>query len=945
MYDFKTVEKNILEFWQKKQIIEKLRKKLKGKKKYYFLDGPPYTSGRIHMGTAWNQVLKDQVLRYRRMRGFDVWDRGGYDMHGLPTAHKIQARHNLKDKEDIEKFGVDKFVIECKKFSIEMMEQMNKDFDALGVSLDHVDPYMPVTQEYMEGEWWLIKKAHENKRLYLGKKVMTWCYDCETALAKHELEYENVEEDSIFVKFQVEGKKNEYLIIWTTTPWTIAFNLGVMVNPELDYVKAKVGKETWILAKGLAAPVIQTFTDSKLDIKETFKGKKLEGLRYIHPFHDTLKKKYDEIKKESKKAFSVVLSKEFVDLSAGTGLVHMAPGCGPEDYEVGRENKIPPFNNLSEKGVYPDDMGEFAGLNAKKDNQKFTDALDKRGALISSSKVDHDYAHCWRCKNPVIFRATDQWFFKVEDLIPKMLKQSEEIHYTPKEIKQRYQLWLKNIKDNSISRQRYWGTPMPIWVCKKCEDYTVVGSLKELKELTGKIPEDIHIPWIDELTMKCKCGGKKERIPDIIDVWVDAGSASWNCIRFPGKPEFKKKYWPVDLILEATEQTRLWFYMLQLVSNIALGENCFKAMYTHGMIRDVEGVKMSKSLGNIISPDEVLEKFGADTMRLYTITQRAGEDMSFSWEEVKLKYRELDVLLNVTNYLVNYADKLPKTLPKKLNVEDKWILSRLNSTIKEITELLDDNQFDKAPILVEKLFLDLSRKYIKFIRGRTDDTGVFKIIFEVLLNTLKMLSITCPFISEHLYQKLKEKYKLKEESVHMFEWPKHDSKLINKKLEESMDLAGDIIQELLAQREKAQIGVRWPLPKAKITLEDTKAIKQLKEIIQNQTNLKDIDLKEGKKQKIELSTKTTPELEAEGFMRELTRRIQSFRKKARLKMQDDIELVIITDYDLSMWKKEIQKKVGAKTLEITDADLKEDFEFKKPEEIKGKKFEIKFNPI
>jgi isoleucyl-tRNA synthetase len=289
MYDFKNSEQEIREYWKKKKVIETLRKRNKSGKKFYFLDGPPYTSGKIHLGTAWNQVLKDEILRYKRMRGFNVWDRGGYDMHGLPTENAVQKKLGIKEKTEIEKFGIDKFVNECKDFSLKMLKQMNQDFDRLAVSLDHEDPYMPITPEFIEGEWWLIKKAHEKGRLYRGKKVVTWCQNCETALAKHELEYENVTEDSIFVKFKVEGKKDEYLIIWTTTPWTIAYNLGVMANPELDYVKAKVGKEVWILAKGLANLVISNFTDSKFEIIEEFKGEELKGLKYEHPFYKDLK--------------------------------------------------------------------------------------------------------------------------------------------------------------------------------------------------------------------------------------------------------------------------------------------------------------------------------------------------------------------------------------------------------------------------------------------------------------------------------------------------------------------------------------------------------------------------------------------------------------------------------------------------------------------------------
>jgi len=942
MYDFKQIEPKIFDFWKKKKIIERLRKNLKKGKKFYFLDGPPYTSGKIHMGTAWNQVTKDEVLRYKRMRGYDVWDRGGYDMHGLPTAHNIQNKHKLKDKEDIEKYGVDKFVKECKEFAVEGLKKMNKQFDRMAITLEHVDPYMPITNEYMEGEWWLIKKAHEKKRLYQGKKVMTWCAKCETALAKHELEYQNVKDDSIFVKLPVKNKKNEYIIIWTTTPWTIAYNLGVMANPELDYIKAKVGDETWILAKNLAALVIQNFTKHKLEIIEEFKGKKLEGLEYVHPFHDSLKKHYDEIKKNSKKAFTIVMSKEFVNLTAGTGLVHMAPGCGPEDYEVGRDNGIPAFNNLTKQGNYPDDMAEFSGLNAKKDNQKFVDSLEKRGVLIATTKVEHDYAHCWRCKKPVIFRGTNQWFFKVEDLIPKMLKQSEKIKYTPANIKDRYQLWLKNLKDNSITRQRYWGTPLPIWKCKDCGDYTVVGSIKELKKLAGKLPKDLHIPWIDEIMIKCKCGKQKKRVPDIIDVWVDSGTASWNCLRYPGNEKDIKKYWPADLILEATEQTRLWFYMLQLVSNIAFNENCYKAMYTHGMIRDVQGVKMSKSLGNIIPPDEVLDKYGVDTMRLYTITHKAGEDMNFSWEEVKLKYRELDILLNTTNYLINYADKLPKSLPKKLEIEDKWILSRLNSTIEETTKLFDDNRFDLAPQLVEQLFLDLSRKYIKIIRDRSNDPNVFGVIYEVLLNVLKMLSVTCPYLTEHLFQKLKDKYGLKEESVHMCSWPVSNKKKIDKKLENNFDIVFSVIEKGLSERDKEKIGLKWPLAKADVKCSD-KISKDLQKIVLNQLNIKKLSLKKGKEIEMKLDIKITPELEAEGYARQLSRQIQSFRKKLGLQTKDMVETYIIVDEKfkkmIDSQQNFIKERTNSKKLEVVTT-LKETFKNKINFKIKDKKGEI-----
>ncbi len=922
MYNFKQAEQEIFNFWKKKKIIDKLRKRLKGKKKFYFLDGPPYTSGRIHMGTAWNQVLKDEILRYKRMRGFDVWDRGGYDMHGLPTAHKIQAKFNLKDKKEIEKFGIAKFVTECKKFSIEMMEQMNKDFDRLAVSLDHDNAYMPIKNEYIEGEWWLIKKAHENKRLYLGKKVMTWCSNCETALAKHELEYKNLKDNSIFLKFKTHDGK--HLIIWTTTPWTIPFNLAIMVNPEVIYSEIKVENEVWIVAKDRLEDLMK-LVNKKYKIIHEFKGKILRGLKYNHPLENEVD--YKSLKKKYKNVHTVILSKEYVNTESGSGLVHCAPGCGPEDYEVGKEHGIGVFNTLDEKGVFQE---FFKGLTAKKDDDKFIDMLDRKKVLVAKTLIEHEYATCWRCHKPVIFRATNQWFFKIEDLIPKMLKQCEGINYVPKEIKERYQLWIKNLKDNSITRQRYWGAPLPVWKCESCGDYVVVGSAAELKKLSGRLPKDLHKPWIDEIKIKCKCGKQKNRIPDIIDVWVDSGTASWNCLYYPKTIQYKKRFWPVDLILEATEQTRLWFYMLQLCSNIAMKENCFKAMYTHGMLRDVDGVKMSKSLGNIISPDEVLEKHGVDTMRLYMITTRAGEDMNFSWEEIKLKYRELDVLLNITNYLINYPQRLSKNLSKKLRTEDKWILSRLNSTVKQCTELLDNYELDKAPQLVEQLFLDLSRKYVRFTRDRTDE-NVSRIIFEVLSNTLKMFSITCPYISEHLYLKLKEKYNLKEESVHLSSWPKADEKKIDKVLEKEFGNALMIIEKGLAERDKIKIGLKWPLAKATLYVREKTQYKRMEDIIKNQLNIKKLEIKspvknddESYKEYIELDTTITPELEAEGYAREMSRQIQAFRKKLGLEKKDKVKTFIITDdkFKSILEKQEefIKRRTNSKRLEIVTTD-------------------------
>ena len=859
IYNHQKLEPEIQEFWKNQKLLEKLKKKNENGKKFSFLQGPPYTSGKVHLGTAWNTVLKDMALRYKRSQGFNVWDRNGYDTHGLPTAHKVMAKHGLKTKDDIEEFGLDKFITDCIAFSLEMGEQMTKDFQSLGSTLDYSDSYMALKNEYMEGEWWLVQQAWKKDRLYLGNKVMTWCGSCETALAKHECEYKLLNEDSIFLKFPVKGKKNEFLIIWTTTPWTIPFNLAIMVNPELDYVKAKVEGETWIVGKGLVGPLVQSVVGKALTITEEFKGKTLEGMEYVHPWENKIAT-YSELKKDHLNIHTVILSEEYVDFTAGSGLVHCAPGCGPEDQEVGKLYNIPAFNSLNEKGEFNDETGElFLGLTAKKDDQKFVSELEKAGALIATTKVEHDYPTCWRCHEPVIFRTTKQWFFKIEDLREAMVKENAKVAWQPRT--QAFDSWTAHLKDNSITRQRYWGTPVPIWKCSECEDTDVIGSIKELKEKAGKVPENLHRPWIDEVTWKCKkCNkGTYIRIPDILDVWIDAGTASWNCLYYPQTEKNMKDFFPADLILEATEQVRLWFSMLSICSQLSMGKNCYKNVYMHGMIRDVDGVKMSKSIGNIITPDEMVEKHGADVLRYYLCQTNAGQDIKFSWDEATLKGRFLQILWNVHKFLINLASdnkvnpfKLDREIIENImDTEEKYIVSKLHSTMKEVTGLFNEYRFDETIKPLEELYLELSRTYIQMVRDKSslgedqDKEVVIYTIASTLLEFLKMFNVVCPFISEAMYQNLKEQFGLKEESITHYSWPNFDEKKIDSELEQEMEITEQVIQSALSAREKARLGLRWPIKEVVVetTNESVKtAVQKMKEIIKKQVNAKEIML-------------------------------------------------------------------------------------------------------
>lgn len=1045
MYDANEIEQEMLGFWSKNKTYEKA-KQAKGKESYYFLDGPPYTSGKIHIGLAWNKILKDMVLRYKRMNGFDVWDRAGYDMHGLPTAHKVQEKFGIKHKDEIPKFGVAKFIEECKKLALTNLEKMNKDFIRLGIWMDFENAYKSVNNSFMEGEWWLVKKAHENKRLYEGEKTMHWCAHCATALAKHELEYKNVKDVSIFLKFPVVGKKNEFFIIWTTTPWTIPFNLAVMVHPDLDYIKAKVGNEIWILAKGLAPGLITAVADKKYKVVEEFKGKKLKGLKYIHPFYKILPI-YKELEKKSKNIFTVVLSEEYVNLGSGSGLVHCAPGCGPEDYEVGHREKIPPFNNLSEAGVFPDNMGRFSGLTAKKDDQKFIDELKKDGSLIATTDIEHEYAHCWRCHKPVIFRTTRQWFFKVEDLKEQMRKLNKKVYWVPDWAGSRqFDSWLDNLRDNSITRQRYWGTPVPIWKCSKCKKYTVIGSVKELKKHAKKVPGDLHKPHIDEVEIKCSCGSTQKRIPDILDVWIDAGTTSWTCLDYPQEKKYFKKLYPPDFILEGKDQIRGWFNLLFVASMVSMKKPSYKSVYMHGFIQDAQGRKMSKSLGNIISPYEVIDKYGADTLRYYmTWGATPGTDINYNFDDVKIKHRYLAVLWNIHKFLIDLArtiNKNPCKLDGKLmrnmfSVEEKYIISKLNSAIKKTTGLFERYYLNEVPGVIENLFLELSRTYIQLTREKAslgteeDKEVVLYVIYKTFIEMLKLFAPVAPFITEKMYLNLKNAFGLKEESIHLFNWPRYNEKDINVELEKNIEIVKHITQSILSAREKTGFGVRWPLIEVVIETKDEnnlKAIKELKEIIKKQTNIKEIDIVDrfegtkltakadykklkpefrdkstmiiaklamdspetiarhieedgfhavhvnGEKFNIKkehliierkapsgfetaeirhgfiyLNKKLTPELEAEGYARELTRRIQIMRKEVGLERRDKITLFIRTDTRLKdmldRFHDLIRDKVNATICRISTLAPSKSHRFNKKARIKEFSFEAFFDKV
>ncbi len=935
MLEFKKIEEDVLKFWEKEKIYEKVKAAGKGKKKFYFLQGPPYTSGKIHIGQAWNNCLKDMIMRYKRMKGFDVWDRGGYDMHGLPTENAVQKKLGLKTKEEIVEIGVDKFVKECMDFSKEYAGYMNDDLWKIGVWMDHKGAYKPIEKDYIGGEWAFFKKAWEQGRLYKGLKVMHWDAETETSLAKHELEYKNVKEESVFLKFKKKDSENEYFVIWTTTPWTIVYNLAIMVNPELEYVKISVDGEEWIVAKDLVSGLMNMVVGKKYKVLETFKGDKLDGLEYEHFLKEEVD--YASLKKKWPRVHSIIMSKEYVDTLAGTGLVHCAPGCGPEDQEVGKEYGIDVFNTLNERGELQD-VGKYTGWVAKKDDGKFISEFKSLGVLVGSSEVEHEYPHSWRSHEPVVFRTTEQWFLKTEDLIKGLLEYNKKVGWVPSVSGKNYERWAENLKDNGVTRQRFWGCPVPIWVnISDPKDYFVVGSVKELEKLTGKKFDDLslHKPWIDEIVIE-KGGNKYERIEDVADVWIDSGTASWNCLY--NREDLIKKYFPADFILEATEQTRLWFSLLQICSAVMFGKSCYKNVYTHGMMLDFQGVKMSKSIGNIISPYEVIDKYSVDIMRSYLCGQTAGENINFNWDDVKVKQRNLIMLGNIANYILD-LERL-KVKRGDVGLEEKWILSKYHSTLKRVSELLDSYRLDEVISEIEGLYISLSRDYIKLVREKAgENLVVLDTVKEVYLGVLKMLGVVCPFVSEHLWGKMGQA----EKSVHLCKWEKYNAKKIDGKLEQKFEKMLKVVEVGLAVRDKEGIGLRWPLAGAKISCD--MGLVEVEEIIARQLNVKKVGVNSGKEIKVKLDLKMTPELEAEGFARELARKVQSERKKAGLKKGEMISLKVRVNVDVKdMLEKHtlfLKERTNSSSLEFTDDKKLEGkgISF----EIRGKKFGVIFS--
>ena len=903
------VEEEVQRFWLENRIIEKVYSLRKDAPYFRFLEGPPTANGFMHIGHARGRTMKDIILRFKSMCGFNVWRKAGWDCQGLPVEIEVEKKLKLKSKRDIERVGLDVFVEECKKLVKYYIDHWRRVSERLAIWLDYDNAYKTMDDKYIEFVWWFIKNAYDKGLLKEDLKVVPTCPRCETSLSGHEvsLGYTTVLDPSIYVKFQLKEKQDEYILIWTTTPWTLPGNEAVTVHPDADYAKVLVGNEKWILAKNLVEKVMNELKIKDFTIIETVRGIELKGLKYIHPLMDEV----PEHKKHSGYFDHSILCGLHVSLEEGTGCVHTAPAHGPEDFEIGLEYGIQIFCPVDQAGQFTDMGGKYAGLYFKDADSKIIEDLKVKGLLVYEGKIEHEYPLCWRCETPLLYRVDKQWFLKVSSLREKLLEENKKVLWIPRWAgENRFGEWLANAEDWCISRARIWGSPLNIWRCKNCGALAVPGTINELKSLAKKLPNrlELHRPWIDDVILRCdKCGGDMFRVPFVVDCWLDSGvahSASVNALK---NEDLFKKLYPYDFITEAVDQTRGWFYSLLSTAVVLYGKTPYLKVLCQGHVVDKYGQKMSKSRGNVVWVEDALQVYGADILRAYLIWKSSPEaTLAFDPEELNQIKRMLSIIWNVFTFATTYmildnfkpSDWPIEKVAKDFRAEDRWLLSRLQNVIKNVTTYLETLQLNKAlRELFDFLIDDVSRFYIRIIRRRTwieaeeiDKFAAYVALYNVLMDSLKLLSPFTPYISEALYRFLAENSL---ESIHMHDWPKFNEAFLDKRLEEDFKICRETIKAALTARQRKKFKLRWPVREVIISPANDnvrEALLRQTDVLLNQVNAKKVTVLgvEEKPKFLQIDIKPKPSLGAK--FKELTPKI--LRKVNEISKDDLIRTIL-----------------------------------------------------
>lgn len=842
-------EKETLKFWKNNRVFEKTNEKTEGKPVFSFYDGPPTANGKPHIGHILTRVMKDIIPRYKIMKGYSVLRKAGWDTHGLPVELEVEKSLGIDGKQEIEAYGIEPFIKKCKESVWKYKGEWERMSDRVGYWVDMDHPYITYDNNYIESVWWSLKEIDKKGLLYRGFKIVPYCPRCGTALSSHEVAqgYKDVKEKSAYVKFALKSQRNTYFLAWTTTPWTLPSNVALCMNADENYARIKSGEEYYILADALVSAVFEEGTYEKIDVK---KGKEYEFVSY-EPLFDFYTGK--------DKAFYITCD-GYVTLTDGTGIVHIAPAFGEDDAKVGRKYSLPLLQMVDEHGRFPQDTGYLSGLFCKDADKFILKDLKERNLLFKEQLYEHSYPFCWRCDTPLLYYARKSWFIKTTAFKDLIIRSNDSVNWMPETIKKgRMGNFLENLIDWGVSRERYWGTPLPVWVCEKCGKKHVVGSRKELHELSG-CNEDIelHRPYIDKVTFPCECGGVMRRVPEVIDCWYDSGSMPFAQFHYPfeNRDLFEKNF-PADFISEAIDQTRGWFYVLLAISSVLFEKAPFKSCIVLGHVNDKDGIKMSKHKGNVVDPWSVLDKQGADAVRWYFYTSSAPWLPSRFAPEIvsEVQRKFLGTLWNTYAFFVLYAeiDKYDPSLYDianvKLSVMDRWILSELNTLIDFVDKGLDKYNITDTSRAIEKFTDNLSNWYVRRCRERfwgsdmsEDKIAAYTTLYTALTTLAKLAAPFVPFITEQIYGNLVLPfYKNVPVSVHLTSFPVCDKAFIDTQLGENMDRVINIVSLGRTARNACAIKNRQPLSELLIRADKFDSLpEEYLDILKEELNVKKV---------------------------------------------------------------------------------------------------------
>lgn len=847
--NFSEREKEILDFWQENKVFEKSISEREGSPVFTFYDGPPTANGKPHIGHILTRVIKDIIPRYKTMKGYKVLRKAGWDTHGLPVELEVEKALGIDGKPEIEKYGVEPFVKKCKESVWKYEQEWRRMSDRVGYWADMDHPYVTYHTEYIESVWWALKKIWDKGLIYKGHKIVPYCPRCGTALSSHEVAqgYKDVKEKSIIVKFKAKEMENTYFMAWTTTPWTLPSNVALTLNPKEKYIKAKAGEAYFILAEALAPKVL----GEAYEVIQSYIGDDLVGMSY-EPLY-----KWAE---PDKKAY-YICSDDFVTLTDGTGIVHTAPAFGEDDANVGRRYDLPFIQMVNERGCFVEEAGELAGVFVKDGDARIIEELAERNLLFSSFDYEHSYPFCWRCDTTLLYYARSTWFIKMTEVQDLLVRNNKTVNWIPQAIGEgRFGHFLENVIDWGISRERYWGTPLPIWECE-CGHRHMVGSVKELQEMSvEEVADDIelHKPYVDAIRLKCpKCSGSMERIPEVIDCWFDSGAmpfAQWH-YPFENKEIFDQNF-PADFISEAVDQTRGWFYTLMAISTLIFDESPYKNVIVLGLVQDEHGQKMSKHKGNVVDPWSILDKQGADAIRWYfytasspwlpsrfhegAVNEGQRKFMGTLWNTYAfyILYAELDHF-DATKYSLDYDS---------LSVMDKWIISRLHTLIKSVDEGLEGYKITESARSLQEFTDDLSNWYVRRCRERywqsdmnQDKINAYMTLSYVLEMLAKLSAPFVPFMAEQIYQNIVRSVDVNAPvSVHLCDFPKLKAEWVNPELEKNMKIVLEIVTLGRNCRNTAVIKNRQPVAAFYVKKKNEELPAEFKNLVADELNAKEI---------------------------------------------------------------------------------------------------------